>query len=493
MESPVKFDIILACDKEYGIGKCGGLPWKISQDMKFFKVKTSYIEPPYEKNAIIMGYRTWESLEKCSLPDRLTIVVGKITETLEDNDVIKCETFQDALDYCAYPYMVEKVQNIYVIGGSALFNEAIVHTSFRTLYLNELDTDYDCDIILNKEHFNNLELVETTNCVDVYDSKNNQKIKMKMNKYKSILYRNEKEYLNLLEEVYTTGKHKEGRNGETLSLFGKRMEFNLENNKIPLITTRRQFVRGIFEELMWFIRGSTDVRELNEKKIHFWDGNTTKEFIQSQNLAIDLPEKCLGAGYGFQMRCSGADYTPFKSLDEYDSEPRKVDQLMEVINSLKTDPMSRRHLISLWTPHDIKKMALVPCHGIAIQFYCIDMGDYYNLSCSMYQRSGDMFHGVPFNITSYSLFTHMIAHHINNSPDYTGKPFKPHRLIMTIGDAHIYTTHLGAVSEQLTRSPYINPTISFTEIPKSIDNYRYETIKIHNYMYHSNIKKDMVA
>ena len=198
-----------------------------------------------------------------------------------------------------------------------------------------------------------------------------------------------------------SGNKREDRTGTgTLSLFGAQMRFSLRDGVFPLLTTKKVFYRGIAEELFWFIRGSTNAKELQEKNVRIWDGNSSREFLDSCGFT-NREEGDLGPVYGFQWRHFGAEYVDMHA----DYEGKGVDQLSEVINRIKTKPSDRRIIMCAWNPADLNKMALPPCHCL-VQFYVAD-GE---LSCQLYQRSADMGLGVPFNIASYALLTAMIAH-----------------------------------------------------------------------------------
>uniref|UniRef100_A0A915MP45 Thymidylate synthase n=1 Tax=Meloidogyne javanica TaxID=6303 RepID=A0A915MP45_MELJA len=222
----------------------------------------------------------------------------------------------------------------------------------------------------------------------------------------------------------------------TISIFGMQARYNLRNGVIPLLTTKRVFWKGIVEELLWFIRGETNSKTLSDRGVKIWDANGSRQFLDSIG-HFDRPEGDLGPWRHF-----GAEY---KGMNEnYKNEG--IDQLSQVIKQIKEEPDSRRIIMCSWNVKDVPQMALPPCH-LLCQFY-VNKGE---LSCQLYQRSGDMGLGVPFNIASYSLLTHMIAH-------VTG--LKAGEFIHTLGDAHIYSTHLEALKTQLQRKPRPFPKIS---------------------------------
>uniref|UniRef100_A0AAG5DT16 Thymidylate synthase n=1 Tax=Anopheles atroparvus TaxID=41427 RepID=A0AAG5DT16_ANOAO len=285
----------------------------------------------------------------------------------------------------------------------------------------------------------------------------------------------EQSYLQLIQDILSKGNKRLDRTGVgTLSIFGAQMRFSLREGVLPLLTTKKVFFRGVAEELLWFIKGSTNAKELQAKGIHIWDGNSTREFLDSCGF-VDREEGDLGPVYGFQWRHFGAKYGTCH--DDYKGKGK--DQLAEVIDKIKNNPYDRRIIMSAWNPSDIPNMALPPCHCLA-QFFVAD-GE---LSCQMYQRSADVGLGVPFNIASYSLLTHMIAH-------VTG--LKAGEFIHTTGDTHIYLNHVDALREQLKRKPTKFPTLAFKRKVDSIDDFCFDDFEIKNYNPQSTIKMQMAV
>lgn len=285
----------------------------------------------------------------------------------------------------------------------------------------------------------------------------------------------EMQYLETIRRIIDTGYKREDRTGVgTLSIFGTQMRYSLRDNIIPLLTTKRVFFRGVAEELLWFIRGSTNAKDLQAKNIHIWDGNSTREFLDASGF-IDRQEGDLGPVYGFQWRHFGAKYKT--CYDDYTGEG--IDQLSEVINRIKNNPNDRRIIMSAWNPIDIPQMALPPCHCLA-QFFVAN-GE---LSCQLYQRSADMGLGVPFNIASYALLTHMIAH-------VTG--LKAGELVHTTGDTHVYLNHVEPLEEQLRRVPKPFPRLHFKRNVQTIDEFQFEDFEIRGYDPYPTIKMEMAV
>lgn len=285
----------------------------------------------------------------------------------------------------------------------------------------------------------------------------------------------EMQYLELIQHIIDHGSKKEDRTGTgTLSIFGAQMRFSLRNNVFPLLTTKRVFWRGVAEELLWFVSGCTNANKLSEKGIHIWDANGSREFLDKQGLQ-HREVGDLGPVYGFQWRHFGATYDNMHT--NYDGQG--VDQLADVIHKIKNNPDNRRIIMSAWNPVDLPNMALPPCHSF-VQFYVCN-GE---LSCQLYQRSGDMGLGVPFNIASYSLLTYMIAHVCG---------LKPGDFVHTLGDAHVYLNHIEALKKQLKREPRPFPTLEIAHDVPDIDSFSLDKFKITGYDPHPTIKMQMAV
>ena len=285
----------------------------------------------------------------------------------------------------------------------------------------------------------------------------------------------ESQYINLIKHILENGISKYDRTGiGTLSIFGYNMNFNLRES-FPLLTTKKVYWKGVVEELLWFISGSTDSNKLKEKGVKIWEGNSSREFLDRRGLT-HYEQGDIGAGYGFQWRHFGAKYT-----NMYDSyEGQGIDQLKDVIYKIKNTPDDRRIIMSAWNPADIDKMALPPCH-IFVQFW-VDTNKK-ELHSQMYQRSCDVGLGVPFNIASYALLTCIIA----KLCDLTPGDFH-----YCMGDTHIYKNHINAMKLQITRDPYDFPKINIKDIT-DIDNIKFDDIELINYKYYENIKMNMAV
>lgn len=291
----------------------------------------------------------------------------------------------------------------------------------------------------------------------------------------------ERTYLDLLRKILNEGEEREGRNGNTKSVFGERLEFNVHIDGFPLLTTKKMFWKGIVEELLWFLRGSTDANELSERGVFIWRGNSTREFLDSRGLTEYTEGEC-GPIYGYQWRSfNGA----------YPSKDGGVDQLRYVLKELIENPTGRRALLTGWNPQQLGAMCLPPCH-VLYNFYLSPTN---GLSCQMYQRSCDTCAGLPFNIASTALLTTIIATAIGNVP--------VNKVIIVIGDTHIYEQHYENAKLQSDRSPYDFPTLKIKKPAPSIEASVDEKIKwieslelsdfeLVDYVSHPLIKYEMV-
>ncbi len=258
-----------------------------------------------------------------------------------------------------------------------------------------------------------------------------------------------KQYLDLLQRILAEGAEKTDRTGTgTLSVFGHQMRFDLQQG-FPLLTTKKLHLRSIIHELLWFLNGDTNIRYLKENGVSIWD-----------DWADEHGD--LGPVYGFQWRSwPGKDGS-------------SVDQISKVVDSIRSNPDSRRHMVVAYNPAYVDEMALPPCHAM-FQFYVAGG----RLSCQLYQRSADTFLGVPFNIASYALLTHMMAQQCD---------LEPGEFVWTGGDVHIYSNHLEQVREQLSRKPYPLPRLAIRRKADSIFDYRFEDFEILDYQSHPHIK-----
>jgi dihydrofolate reductase/thymidylate synthase len=467
----MNFNIIVAVNSvTKGIGYNGTLSWRsYPADMKWFRTCTI----GNGNNAVIMGRKTWESI-----PEKYRPLVGRKNIILTRNqnyditgmaNTIISDSLNNALKICKE----SKIAEVYVAGGEQIYENAVKHPLCHGVFITEINTNnddqkydvfFDLDRIVKKYSWLNYKITNTSqldvNCTLYTYVRDNI---------------DERQYTNTLKELVELNAFKSNRTGiPTSSVFGKLMKYNLRDGIVPVLTTKSVPVRMVIEELLFFIRGQTDNKILQEKNVHIWDGNTTRKFLDSRGLT-DYPEGTLGPMYGFNWRHFGAKYTGPTA----DYTGQGVDQLAMVIDTIKSDPFSRRLIVSAFDPTTVNKCVLYPCH---LQFQFIvepdATGSPKYLSCMMYQRSADMFLGVPFNITSYAILTHMVA-------KICGLEAK--EFVHTIADCHLYNNHFDQAKEQISRTPRGFPNISFSdricELGKNltIDDFTTEDIVINDY------------
>ena len=290
-------------------------------------------------------------------------------------------------------------------------------------------------------------------------------------------FHEEYQYLNLINDILEYGENVESRNGKTKFIFGAAMHFSLENSTIPILTTKKTAWKTCLKELLWFIGGKTDNNMLKNQGVSIWNANATRSFLDKRGLThLDVDD--LGPVYGHQWRHFNAKYT---NCNE-DYTGKGIDQLNYIIQHLKNPENrgSRRMIMTAWNPQQLDEMALPPCHILA-QF---NVKDGNKLSCSLYQRSGDVGLGVPFNIASYSFLTCLIAKHCD---------LEPYDFSYFLGNTHIYDNHIGPLKEQLHREPLSFPTLRIERKYEKIDDYKVEDFIISDYNHHGIIKMDMSA
>ena len=450
------FEIILATDILNGIGKNNEIPWKCSKELSIFKKKT-------QNSILIMGRKTIENLPLLQNRTIYCLTRNKnINKYKFKNDV----TVFLNIDNCI---KIAKKQNkkIFIAGGAEIYKYFFLHFKnyISKIHLSILKDSYNCDTFFN---------IDTKDFVISYEKDYKDFTHYEFEKTNF----GEKQYLDLLRNINKNGNYRTCRNGETKSLFNNHLKFDLRNG-FPLLTTKKMFIRGIIEELLFFIRGNTDSMVLQNKKINIWKGNTTKQFLQSRNL--DYKEGEMGPMYGYQWRNFNSTF----SLDNNKNiicHKNGVDQLKNVIHLIKNDPYSRRILLTDYNPSQSNLGVLYPCHSIIIQFYVID--NYLDMFC--YNRSQDTVLGTPFNIASSSLLLILISKITNLTPRF---------LNMTLGDTHIYKQHFDKINIQTIRTPYKFPTLEILKDIKNLEDIEklsFSDFKLNNYKCHDKIICKMI-
>jgi dihydrofolate reductase/thymidylate synthase len=530
-QTKIYYNLILAVCKNKGIGFKGKLPWKLSRDMLHFKTITTRTLNEYEdltnlvssnmldnakevlkvlpkkspnskKNIVVMGRSTWESIPQKFKPlsGRINVVLSKNDMFHKSNPTIE-ESFYTRYDVESVFKLADELMSrnllneVFVIGGSQVYKDFVTNfpSQCKLIYQTYIEKEYECDIFyeIPKEYIPisvsktfidesepeapfdfrillNPEILKDEQMVKQFHKIVDPKVLLDHPKNEEL------QYLEAIKDIIENGFSKEDRTGVgTISKFGLTMRFDCSKT-FPLLTTKDTFWRGIVEELLWFIKGDTNAKNLQKKKVHIWDGNGSREFLDSIGLN-EREEGDLGPVYGFQWRHFGADY---KTMHD-DYEGQGVDQLANLINEIKKNPSSRRLVMSAWNAKDLKLMALPPCH-VLCQFYVT----HNKLHLQMYQRSADMGLGVPFNIASYVLLLRMVAQVCD---------IEPGDFFHVIGDAHVYNSHIEALYKQLKRTPRPLPILKINKEVKNIEDFKYEDFTIVNYNPFSKIKMDMAV
>jgi thymidylate synthase len=505
---------LIACVVHYknklAIGRNNNLLVKLKDDMEFFKNITSLTPPinhsTIDKNVVVMGRKTWFSIPRKyrPLPDRLNIVLTN-DESLQKLSpypwkwklglpiIPKKKVYFMSYNNFLHFYKHTNA-NVFVIGGAEIYKQFMSNPSLspNKIFLTEVQK-YHFEKGLEPDTFLTPpdERYKLTNVSrKMYDKGYDTYFRF-LTFEKSNSKSEEHKYLDFCTDILNNGSKRPDRTGTgILSTFGHQIHFDI-SECVPLFTTKRVAWKHVIEELLWFCRGDTDNKVLQNKGIKIWDGNTSRDFLDSRGL-FDYEDGVGGPIYGFQIRFFGANYSQsFADTSQVDiTKIGGVDQLDYVISELKTNPYSRRILMCYWNPPDLSKMVLAPCH-FSCQFY-VDTSNVEGeetsrrLNCHFNMRSNDMFLGCPFNIFSYAVLTYIIALKCD---------MQPGKLVYTVGDAHIYTNHIEQMREQTSRVPrpfpklFLNPDIAkkdWSEI--TIDDF-----ELAGYMPHSSIQGRMAV
>lgn len=491
--------VVAATAQSFGIGYKGQIPWRLPRDLQYFKEVTtaaSASSGATKQNAVIMGRKTWESIPAKFRPltQRLNVVLSRNSNIREElglpASVLVATSLDSALQQLSSVDLEKQVDKIFVVGGEAVYREAVESQYCEKIHLTSVEANIkDLDTYFPVVPAHRFRLVSRS--APLVENG----IQFRFTCYESInpdlelgsattpqpqppappANQEEMQYLDVVREILDHGVVRGDRTGTgTLSKFGVQMRYSLRGGVFPLLTTKKVFWRGVAEELLWFVKGCTNGKELSEKGIHIWDGNGSREFLDKNGLG-HREEGDLGPVYGFQWRHFGAEYKDMHA----DYAGQGVDQLRQCVERIKSSPEDRRIIMTAWNPADLAKMALPPCHMFC-QFYVAN-GE---LSCQMYQRSADMGLGVPFNIASYSLLTVMMAQVCGlEAGDF----------VHTIGDAHVYLNHVDALREQLARVPKPFPRLVVNPAVKDIDGFSYSDFTIEGYNPDAAVKMKMAV
>lgn len=440
-------ELILAMTKNGGIGIQNSLPWKCPEELGMFRSKTM-------DSNIIVGRKTHETLPRLLgrnvyILNNKTTLEEVIQKIIKDND-----------------------KKIFVIGGASIYKYVLENFShiINKIHVSVMKDDYHCDAFVSIDIHN-------------YITESRQEFNDFTHYVLLPKHKGETQYLSLLKHVFENGKDTYGRNGDVRSNFVNHLSFDLTKG-FPLLTTKKMFFRGIVEELLFFIKGETNTKKLENMGINIWKGNTNSEFLEK--MGLDYPEGEMGPMYGFQWRHFNGDYKPrpiwgfqWRYADGDFEKRGGVDQLMNVIDMIKTQPKSRRILMTDFNPLQVNEGVLYPCHSIILQFFVED--GFLDMYC--FNRSSDLVLGLPFNIASSSLLLAIVAKITNLVPRFFN---------LSLGDSHIYKEHIDAVKEQLQRVPFKFPTIEIKDF-EVIENLTYEHMILKNYVSHKPISAKMIA
>lgn len=462
----LQVEIVAAISKNMVIGRDNKLPWNIKEDRVHFQELT-------HGHIVVMGKNTFLSLPHAPLPNRLNIVVSSTPEIFKDQDDIIHVQYPDLITLLESIHSDFPRRKIFIIGGRQMYKEFLPYAT--RLHLTHIDKVYEGDVYFPSffdfsiAEFSSKFYSDVEKCsyqFIVYEKSNTQTVK------------NDMKYLKLLCTIMSSGKPRQDRTQTgTLSIFGKQLRFDISES-VPLLTTKFVPWKSCIKELLWFLKGETDASILQKQGVHIWDGNTSREFLNSRQL-YDLPEGDIGCGYGFQWRHFGAEYVDCK----FSYESKGFDQIKYIIDQLKNDPFSRRIFMSSWNPLHMNRMALPPCH-VSAQFYVEQKSDGKHLSCHVYQRSVDSFLGLPFNIFSYTVLTYILAVLCDMNPC---------ELIISTGDTHIYNDHINQVETQISRTPISPPKLLvYPNIKtKRIEDITVDDFDLVGYFHHESLKGKM--
>jgi dihydrofolate reductase/thymidylate synthase len=490
------------------IGNNGTIPWNCPVDMLHFR-NTTTEAPEGWRNVVVMGRKTWESIpaNRRPLKGRYTVVLTRSPEYdlgLGANigkDVCVLTSLSDLVTWFDAVRKAKKFHHCFIAGGGDIYRQVLEMGICSRLFLTEIIPDQegmgrkmDTFVTFNPDEWETKQMINLSALhsgkrergkigenvdVDKPEITNNGNAKAILFNL-SIANRGEKHLLETMKRIVEEGTPSPNRTGVAARYtYGERFEYDLRGGRFPLLTTRRAFPRGIFEELMWFLRGQTDASILQEKKVHVWDGNSTREFLDEVGL-VGNREGDIGAGYGFQLRHFGAEY---KGCDaDYDGKGR--DQLAALVEGIRHTPLSRRHVVSFWNPTEHlaptadelgqgwePSTALPPCH---MQYHWNVNPDEKTIECCFFQRSSDLFLAGSWNACSAALWTYLLGW-------MTG--YEPKKVVMMTANTHVYDNHREQVLEQCRRIPTAPPLLRIA--PKrdirSITDFEWEDLEILNY------------
>lgn len=510
---------------EFGIGKDGALPWRFKRELAHFKKVTTkqwdYDVDDRTKNIVIFGRKTWEGIsdvgKKSILQDRIVVIITHNESSIESNYIENVNNASKPYEYKyltswdKLPLMLMMLKNlnvsrhVFFAGGQSIYEQALHDYPVECVHITEVylskkahtdgfDTYFPkynaskwfinahCDI--NPDSFYNLSVYECSPFINEVNGVTGKSGLYRHKTYCSALFarnydrlfdtpwvNDEKDqYLTIMRKIMDDGIDRDDRTGTgTRSIFSSYQSYDLSDT-FPIITTRRQWLKGIFEELKLYLSGKTNNAILQDKNIHIWDGNTSREFLDSRGLQR-YPDGDMGETYGFNFRHFGGKYE--NCTTDYKIGEHGYDQIANVLHLLKNDPTSRRIIINLWNPSTLHNAALPSCL-MMYQFYVDTVNN--KLNCQIYIRSSDYFLANNWNCCTGGLLVHMIC-------ALEDIPYKPGTITVVTGDTHIYKTHFKQVEESLSREPVPFPKLEINneKTYKTLDEIEYDDIWLLGY------------
>ena len=469
--------IVVAFCKNFGIGKNNKIPWHIPEDLYHFKCLTN-------GNTVVMGRNTYDSIG-LPLSNRFNLVYTSTPDKYKhieaSNDNIKfVKDISKSVGMLRTMSMNKLNSTIYYIGGDSIYKYAI--NTARYIYATVIEKDYECDTFFPHEYLENYTLVDTSQ--KYYSEKEECFYYFAIYEMRSHTdpKHNEHQYLDLMRKILKEGEDRVDRTSVgTYSLFGGQLDFDVSQS-VPFLTTKQLAWKTVLKELLWFMRGDTNSKNLESQGVNIWKGNTSREFLDNRGLTT-YEEGDMGPLYSHALRHYGAKYEGCS----IDYSGKGYDQLTQLVDGLIKDPMSRRHVITTFNPAVVDECVLMPCHGIAIQFYCSGESNLTgDISCHVYCRSSDTFLGLPFNIASYTMLLYIIAKKVRRNPK---------RLVVSLGDVHIYKNHIEQVQKQLSRCILPQPKLFIKDsvITKQFHEIELNDIELKGYICHSSIRAPMAV
>tara|TARA_Y100000389_G_scaffold201774_1_gene245301 strand:+ start:223 stop:1605 length:1383 start_codon:yes stop_codon:yes gene_type:complete len=453
---------IVAFCRNQGISNQSKIPWYVREDLKFFRNTTI-------SHVVVFGFNTYKSIPHMPLIHRKNIVItSKSHDNLPADENIVFLPIEHIVEYLETNH---KNDTVFICGGQQLYTYFM--DKMQKLFVTFIDKKFECDTFFPPvpESF---ELINHTKSYDTFENCNCSFLEYIRT---DSLNTTDRSYAELIQRVLENKNDiRIDRTGtNTISKFGDQITFDI-HKYIPVLTTKRIPWKSCIKELLWFLNGNSDANTLKEDGVHIWDGNSSKEFQQKVGLS-HLKEGDCGANYSFQWRHFGQTYIDCDTVYEKHTQ---CDQIENILKLLKTDKYSRRIFLSSWNPCDLNKTVLPPCH-VSAQFY---VGNDNTLSCHMYQRSCDIFLGLPWNIMSYAVLTHILG---------KKSGLKPKQLIISFGDAHIYSNHIDQVYTQLKRTNLSQPILCLDDSisTKQIEEITVDDFDLVGYFPHPSIRGEM--